>query len=746
MSSMFSSCFGYDDSPNRDTDPLLPQYEDDTSLQRRLHQKLHSYLMLRALSKGYMPSTDQVIINLRTLLASDVLNPRNPALSDSGRRLVKYAKQWLTDFIELLRHKNDRDQIQDFLWYLSQARVEVDTDDLVRTASSIRARADASAAYESFRTIGSLFLTNADFRLFLGDLNVVARQVFADTAFTFAKVTRDAAKTIEPSEQDKEALKHPDAPQGPAPSQEELGKDVAEVGKLIVNGLARTEEEAARSLVANVSGDQRETLLARLKDAVVNLRRRTDYSDSVSTVATLLQRYAQIYSRAVDAAIGTVQEDVGTNAELDRAVKNFWSLVSSFGDGQAWEELEKRFNDVMQHSNRDPQFETLVADIGNFVQKLLTDPDTIDVANEKVEELRRKWQDAGGESSLRHDVGALLDQIHTTFESVRQDPDVSKMISTSAKMINLLSPVGAIGNEELFDDLLHVFVPLLIRGVQYIPIPRLEVSAPELDLLLENLILEPGKTINDSSFLPFRLRVETYNDLEIRKARHRTATRVSSFFTIKADGMSIRADEVGFWLRAHSGLLRLADQGIASFQLDERGMDVHVDVEVGKEKLEKILTLRGVRVHIHHLSYTLRKSKFTFLAWLFKPILRPILRKVMEHQLAKAIGDALHAANRELLFARERLRATRIADPNDLRTFFKAIVTRLTPDPDPDVSTTVGVRAPKTGVFAGVYAPGSVVKLWEDEAAHAGEVVDDQAVREGGWRNEVFDVQATTVG
>lgn len=140
-----SSCFGWRKKKGEDTEALLPEYNDDTALQRALHQKMHSYQMIRALSKGYMPSTEQLIINLRTLLASDVLNPENPDLSDSGRRLVKYSKQWLMQFIELLRNKIDRDQIQDFIWFLSKSKISLDTEDLANTASKAKARADASA-------------------------------------------------------------------------------------------------------------------------------------------------------------------------------------------------------------------------------------------------------------------------------------------------------------------------------------------------------------------------------------------------------------------------------------------------------------------------------------------------------------------------------------------------------------------------------------------------------------------------
>ena len=72
----------------------------------------------------------------------------------------------------------------------------------------------------------------------------------------------------------------------------------------------------------------------------------------------------------------------------------------------------------------------------------------------------------------------------------------------------------------------------------------------------------------------------------------------------------------------------------------------------------------------------------------------------------------------------------------------KAVLTRLTPEDDPDWYTNVGITGgsgERGNVFAGVYAPGSVVKLWSEEAARAGEVVDGNASH--GWRNEIFDVQ-----
>lgn len=142
-----SSCFGKRKSrvSDEENSPLLPEYHDDTTLQREVHQKLHSYQMFRALGKGYMPSNEQLIINLRTLLAADILNPDNPNLSDSGRILIRNTKKALSQFIDLLQHKNSEDQIQDFLWYLSKARIHVDVDDIAQRAIKAKNKADTAA-------------------------------------------------------------------------------------------------------------------------------------------------------------------------------------------------------------------------------------------------------------------------------------------------------------------------------------------------------------------------------------------------------------------------------------------------------------------------------------------------------------------------------------------------------------------------------------------------------------------------
>ncbi|PWW76855.1 hypothetical protein C7212DRAFT_190267, partial [Tuber magnatum] len=525
----------------------------------------------------------------------------------------------------------------------------------------------------------------------------------------------------------------------PAPKNEGFAEIPArEVGEVIAEGAVETATQAVASAGRELNKAGRKyTLAERMKMVVMRLRQNTDYTQSVSLLSVLLKRYARTYSGALDATTAAVAEDNEPSPALDMAIKSFGAFVKSFGDKMEWGELE--FGNAME-------------DIGDSVQALLTDPDFITSADERLERLsaiRERVRGVGTESTLGGDIDKALGQAQRVFASILNDKDISSLLRTSATIIDILFPSATYpANPELITDFFNVFLPFAIQSIQYIPIPRLTITTPSIDLLLENLILEPAETIN-TSFLPSRMRIETQNALEIRKGHRRACSSMTSLATIKLDGIELRAEDLGYWLCAHHGKIipGFTDTGLASFSIDKGGVDLHLNVEIAKDHISKILSLRGVRVRIHNLGYTLRQSRFSFLSWLFKPLIRRLVRRALERAIAEKVKSALEFADREILFARERLRATRIARPRDLATFVRAVVARLRPEPDPDVEIGVGML-PGRGerkVFQGWKTPGSLVDLWEEEGERAGEIVNEEEAV-GRWRNAIFDGHVRSLG
>lgn len=594
--------------------------------------------------------------------------------------------------------------------------------------------------------MGSLLLTNADFRLFVDDVATVGRQIFADTATGLADASKQVAGEVRPSEHEQGALKGAGADEGHELTREEVREEAAHIAEVAGEGIKQTAGAAVESTQEHLSGQERETLLYRLKKVVLKLRERTDYSDSVSTLVELIKRYAIIYSTVAEDAAEAANEDIEINSDLKKAVDQFWGLLRSFGSAEEWDRLQERFHIVLQHANKDPEFEKLMGETGASLQDMLTDPGFFDKASEKINELQKQSEKVGSETQLRQDVDKFLAQAKRTLQTVPDDPTVVQLINATKKIHHDAYKAYDEHQSDIPTDLANVFFPVFLRMIQYVPIPRLEVSAPGLDLLLENLILEPGRTVNYSSFLPYRMHISTMNDVDIiKKHAKRTDTTIRTIFQVSIHGLNISAQDFGYWLKTHALCFRIRDEGIASFYLDHRGIDISLDIEMGRGRLEQIFTLRGVRVRIHKLDYKLQKSKWRFFLWLTKPFLKHLVRRSLEKKIAEQIVEAAFALNRELVFARERLRATRIANPKDLATFVRAVLARLKPA-DTDVETRLAFEPPDSGPFKGIYAPGSIVKTWHEEATRAQEAIEEGDETQGigyTWRNDIFDVAGT---
>ena len=590
-------------------------------------------------------------------------------------------------------------------------------------------------AYSSISSIGNLLLTNSEFRIFLGDVTTVGREVFRDAALSLSAVSKEVGEEVAPPEAEGSDASHlMETDHAAPPSPRDFADTAADVSSTVASGAATVARDTTTSVSEHVSHDERDILLSRLKKAVLNLRQKPDYDESVSMLSVILRRCAKAYARTLAETAEALEEDLDRNREADLALFNFWKFVTSIGDQYRWNEVQQAFRSVLEHASSDPDFERRVDEIGALVQAMLTDPAFYDNPEKRFRELRERLT-VKTSSDLWKDMETLFAKLRLAITSMSQDKSIKRITDTAKRIATTIQNTNT---HDLTTDCINTLIPTLLSAIQHIPIPRLELSTPAADLLLENLILEPGTTPTATSFFPHRTKLTTQTSVEVRKGHARTTSRLSTLVRISLSGISVATEDVGYWLRYHSGLLRFGSEGIASVELDRRGVDVVLDLEIGRDRIDELVAVRNVRVKIHRFNYKLRKTNMSWLGWLFKPFLRPLIGAMLEHQVASAIRDACVFANRELLFARERLRATRIADPGDMWTFVRAVSARLAPRPDADLDVRVGVDEPGKGVFEGVYAPGSLVRVWNEEGEGAGQRVRE--ARRDGWRNRIFDV------
>jgi len=116
-----------------DRQPLLPKQQpqqqktsqQEVSKHREICAKVRTYEIILALSNGYFPTTKQFTGHLHWLLSSGILEPRNRNLSVRGRNAIRDVRAWIEAVAEEAEYKNGNDEVQQFVWELSQTDVDV---------------------------------------------------------------------------------------------------------------------------------------------------------------------------------------------------------------------------------------------------------------------------------------------------------------------------------------------------------------------------------------------------------------------------------------------------------------------------------------------------------------------------------------------------------------------------------------------------------------------------------------------
>ncbi|BFZ53265.1 hypothetical protein PYCC9005_000288 [Savitreella phatthalungensis] len=233
-----------------ETDRLLQHSDSPTAVVAR---KLRTYLQVKALGQGYLPSTSQVEAHLAAVIQTSVLNPRQRGLSAQSRKAVEDARNFIRALRLFVRDKNDGDLIQEIVWSIRGASVEsefdLDSDAFLSRLDLAQARADAQLAHAKTKAIADMLYSNPQFRALLHDGSILARDILSD-------LIEKTAQAVAPAEHDLIQL-------------EEQPRDVD--GRAIKDDIEDTRREV-RETAASIKNKAQQVYDAATESAIANLR------------------------------------------------------------------------------------------------------------------------------------------------------------------------------------------------------------------------------------------------------------------------------------------------------------------------------------------------------------------------------------------------------------------------------------------------------------------------------------------
>ncbi|CAJ2506622.1 Uu.00g078080.m01.CDS01 [Anthostomella pinea] len=655
-----------------------------------VNRKLQIYGIINAFQQGKVPSNDQIDVALNSFLASKVLKSPSQKLSPEGRALVGDFQVVVKQAKHLLLSKNEGNLLQDFIWQTQH----FDAKTVGAPGAPVdkeTAKQHGDQALEGLRTLGTLLITNGQFRKLLNDASTLLRDMVGDaaeTAATKVKPSEDALSQIDRPAEDNTWHDAPDfskenikgqlnslsksdptkdakavASSGADAAQQNTSNTIdnrddaqrnAQAGgqagaKAAVNeAKARvpdeTQENAKKAaaeyrarvkqyLSKKVPQDRREQTIWRLKKMVLECQQHPDYQQAISTLLDLAEQYGSHGKRVATSGTGTVQE---ARSGLAAAEADLKTLIERFANGTSSDDLWSSINAMYEAADRDPELKNWFKSLDSYIRRCLQEQGYImdDDSNEQWHRLHDH-----GNYLLREKYKAGTDRIvdEIKFLAEQFDHDAQNK-AFAASMQKLFKDLGNDENGKptfkphLIKDLTDVILPAAFENIAYIPIPRIEYSDPQIDAVVENLVLE------SDNFMPNVL--EVASDNYFRWGRKKIASKNKNSIDVKVTGIQMDLRDVSYHVKRKQGFPSITDTGVANITMGGDGFCFRMKLSTADENdKQHFFKIDKVDVDVTHLQVKLVKSNHKLLFGLFKPIMLKVLRPVIQKTFEKQLKD-----------------------------------------------------------------------------------------------------------
>lgn len=170
------------------------------------------------------------------------------------------------------------------------------------------------------------------------------------------------------------------------------------------------------------------------------------------------------------------------------------TLIERFANGTSTNDLFDALNNIYSDADQDPELKNWFKQIDAYIRKCLQQQGYImeDRATDEWNEL----YDRGNfllRDRYRNHTDRIVDEVKFLADQFDQDVQNKRFADSINKLFTDL------GNDEngrptfkphLVKDLTEVIIPAAFENIRYVPIPRIEVSDPQIDAVIENLVIE----------------------------------------------------------------------------------------------------------------------------------------------------------------------------------------------------------------------------------------------------------------
>jgi hypothetical protein len=682
---------------NRPTDPK--QRDLDVS------NKLQLYGIYSAFANGKVPSNKQIDIALNSVLQSKALASPSGRLSEEGRKLVADLREVIEQAKVLLLTKNDGNLLQDFIWQTEQiSGGNASTPNA--PLSKEEARQHGQQALEGLRTLGTLIITNGQFRKLLNDAVILFRDIAGDAA------TKAAGK-VNPTEDQLNQIDDPaeentwhDAPDLSRDKLRDQAKESWNTNKPFGKGeLKNAAGDATQAAHPGDSRDPADAAALTARDQQQGTQSGVDAATGVRAGADTLRSHAS----------GNIPEDkkdkgreyrdrtkgyLQTKVPKERREQTIWRLKKMVVEIQGHQDYQRAIDTLLSlaetytgHSRNvasqssgavkgahtDDSLKTAEADLKTLIERFANSTSLDDV----FDSINQIYRDADKDPELKNWFRAVDAYIRKCLKEqgfIMEDSatdEYNRLYDQGEYLLRdkyrshtdrIIDEFRFLGNQfdadplnrrfgdsvqKLFLDLGNdengkaTFKPHLIKDLTEVIIPAFLINVqyvpiPRIEYSDPMVDVVVENLVVESDNLAPNV-LEFSTDNYWRWGRKQIANKNKNKVMLAVSGVQMDLRDVSFYVKRKQGFPSLSDTGICDIFMGGSGLSFKIAAETADANDRvHFFKIHKIDVDIKNVNIKMKKSKHKILFALAKPILLKVLRPAIQKVIEKQIKDSAH--------------------------------------------------------------------------------------------------------
>ena len=186
--------------------------------------------------------------------------------------------------------------------------------------------------------------------------------------------------------------------------------------------------------------------------------------------------------------------------------------------------------------------------------------------------------------------------------------------------------------KHLVKDLTEVIIPGIFENTRYVPIPRIEVSDPMVDVVVENLVIESDNLFPNA--------IEVGSDNYWRMGRKAIKNKHDNKVMISASGIQMDLRDVSYYIKKKQGFPSITDKGVMDVGLGGEGFSFKLKARnAHKKDRSHFVVVEDVEVKINNLNIKVKESNHKLLFGIAKPLLLKVMKPAIQKVIEKQIRD-----------------------------------------------------------------------------------------------------------